>query len=168
MGTRPDVAGSGLYSSSNGELVTASGAAERELAGSVPSLRTVLWQREVEAGIAALMEALADPPEPDDPFAEAAREQGNQPAGGGGQQQAGGRVPPIAELRLLRTMAQRVLDDTAAAERLPESDRPAYLARVAERQARILELGERWSQAMKEERQRSGAVPSGSGEEEAR
>ena len=166
MGTRPDVAGSGLYSSSNGELVTASGAAERELAGSVPSLRTVLWQREVEAGIAALMEALADPPEPDDPFAEAAREQGNQPAGGGGQQQAGGRVPPIAELRLLRTMAQRVLDDTAAAERLPESDRPAYLSRVAERQARILELGERWSQAMKEERRRSGAAPGASGEEE--
>jgi hypothetical protein len=129
----------------------------------------VLWQREVEAGIAALMEALADPPEPDDPFAEAAREQGNQPAGGGGgQQQAGGRVPPIAELRLLRTMAQRVLDDTAAAERLPESDRPAYLSRVAERQARILELGERWSQAMKEERRRSGAAPGASGEEEAR
>ena len=166
MGGRPDVAGSALYSSSNAELVTASGSAERELAGSMPSLRTVLWQREVEAGIAALVEALADPPEPDDPFAEAAR---NQPAGGGGggQQQAGGRVPPIAELRLLRTMAQRVLDDTAAAAGLPEADRTAYLSRVAERQARILELGERWSEAMKQEGDRAGAALQPAGKEGA-
>jgi hypothetical protein len=43
-----------------------------------------------------------------------------------------------------------VLDDTAAAAELPEADRAPYLARVAARQSRILELGERWAKAMKD------------------
>lgn len=154
---RADIAGSELYSASNEELLAASASAERELGEPAPSARTVLAQREVESGIAAVMEALADPPEPEDPFAEAPRKDGGQGGGGQQQQQKGqGRVPPIAELRLLRTMAQRVLDDTSAAATLPEQDRPAYLERVAQRQARILDLGERWSKAMKEERERSG------------
>lgn len=157
LGARADIAGSELYAASNDELLAASASAERELGEPAPSARTVLSQREVESGIAAVMEALADPPEPDDPFAEAPRKDGGQ-GGGGGEQRGQGdaRVPPIAELRLLRTMAQRVLDDTSAAAALPDADRPAYLERVAQRQARILELGERWSKAMKEERERSG------------
>jgi hypothetical protein len=57
----------------------------------------------------------------------------------------------MAELRLLRTMAQRVLDDTAAASELPDADRAAYLARVAQRQKRIMDLGERWMKAMQEQ-----------------
>ena len=157
LGARADIAGSELYAASNDELLAASASAERELGEPAPSARTVLSQREVESGIAAVMEALADPPEPEDPFAEAPRKEGGQGGGGQQQQQKGeARVPPIAELRLLRTMAQRVLDDTAAAAALPDPDRPAYLERVAQRQARILDLGERWSKAMKEERERSG------------
>ena len=46
-------------------------------------------------------------------------------------------------------MSQRILDDTAAAEGLPESDRAAYLGRVAERQRRVMQLGERWVEAMR-------------------
>jgi hypothetical protein len=61
------------------------------------------------------------------------------------------RVPPMAELRLLRTMAQRVLDDTKSASELPEADRAAYLARIAMRQKRLTELGERWVKAMEEQ-----------------
>jgi hypothetical protein len=165
MAARPDIAGSELYSASNQELVSSSKAAASELSASSVSRRTVMAQREVEAGIAALVEALADAPEPDDPFAEANRKAGgNQQQGGGG---AGGerdeRVPPIAELRLLRTMAQRVLDDTAAAGELPETDRAPYLARVAARQSRILELGERWAKAMKEAQEAQGAGVQGGG-----
>jgi hypothetical protein len=164
MSTRPDIAGSELYSASNQELVTSSKAAASELSASSVSRRTVMAQREVEAGIAALMEALADAPEPDDPFAEA-----NQGAGAGRQQGGGAggereqRVPPIAELRLLRTMAQRVLDDTVVAAELPEADRAPYLARVASRQSRILELGERWAKAMKEAQEAQGAGAPGGG-----
>lgn len=150
MAGRPDISGSELYSASNAELVSSSKAASGDLSSSSVSQRTVLAQREVEAGIAAMMEALADLPEPEDPFAEAARKAGDQGAQGGGGGEGSERVPPIAELRLLRTMAQRVLDDTAAAAQLPEADRAPYLARVAARQSRILELGERWAQAMKE------------------
>ena len=152
MAARPDIVGSELYSASNQELVSSSKAAAAELSASSVSRRTLMAQREVEAGIAALMEALADAPEPEDPFAEEGRKAGaNQPPGGAGAGGAGDeRVPPIAELRLLRTMAQRVLDDTAAAAELPEADRAPYLARVAARQSRILELGERWAKAMKD------------------
>jgi hypothetical protein len=55
-------------------------------------------------------------------------------------------------------MAQRVLDDTSAASELPDADRAAYLSRVAERQKRIMELGERWMKAMQE---KSGQPPAG-------
>jgi hypothetical protein len=115
--------------------------------GGAGARRTVMVQKEVEASIAALMEALSDPPEAEDPFAQGAnkeQKQGESGGGGGGQQPGGQRVPPMAELRLLRTMAQRVLDDTAAASELPEGDRAAYLSRVAQRQKRIMDLGERW------------------------
>jgi hypothetical protein len=112
-------------------------------------------QKEVEASIAALMEALSDPPEAEDPFAQGAnknqQQQQQQQPQGGGQQGGNQRVPPMAELRLLRTMAQRVLDDTAAASELPDADRAAYLARVAQRQKRIMDLGERWMKAMQEQ-----------------
>ena len=150
---RADVSGSELYSSSNEEMLAASDLASQDLSSSSVSRRTVMVQKEVEASIAALMEALSDPPEAEDPFAQGAnknQEQQQQPQGGG-QQGGNQRVPPMAELRLLRTMAQRVLDDTAAASELPDADRAAYLARVAQRQKRIMDLGERWMKAMQEQ-----------------
>ena len=159
-GQRSDVSGSELYAASNREMASASTLAAQDLSASSVSRRTVLVQKEVEAQLAAMLEALADPPEPDDPFAQAPGKAGNQQGqqGGGGQQDGPGRVPPMAELRLLRTMAQRVLDDTSAASELPDADRAAYLSRVAERQKRIMELGERWMKAMQE---KSGQPPAG-------
>ncbi len=148
---RQDLAASELFLASTQEMVGASGAAGQDLWSGAPSRRTLLLQGEVEAGIAALMEALADPPEPDDPFADEPQQAADGGGEGGGQGMPGGqpRVPPIAELRLLRTMAQRVLDDTAAAEALGTAERDAYLGRVAERQRRITELGERWVKSMR-------------------
>jgi hypothetical protein len=147
------VSGSELYSSSNEEMLAASDLASQDLSSSSVSRRTVMVQKEVEASIAALMEALSDPPEVEDPFAQGANknQQQQQQPQGGGQQGGNQRVPPMAELRLLRTMAQRVLDDTAAASELPDTDRAAYLARVAQRQKRIMDLGERWMKAMQEQ-----------------
>ena len=149
---RADVSGSELYSSSNEEMLAASDLASQDLSSSSVSRRTVMVQKEVETSIAALMEALSDPPEAEDPFAQGGnRNQQQQQQQGGGQQGGNQRVPPMAELRLLRTMAQRVLDDTAAASELPEADRAAYLARVAQRQKRIMDLGERWMKAMQDQ-----------------
>jgi hypothetical protein len=151
VSAREDVAASDLFRASNDEMVGASTAATRDLSSNATSLRTVMLQREVEQSIASLIEALEDPPEPEDPFAEAPNQDGNGQGqgGGGGGGEARERVPPIAELRLLRTMSQRILDDTAAAERLPEADRAAYLGRIAERQRRVMQLGERWVEAMR-------------------
>ena len=149
--SRQDLAASALFLASTQELVGASSAAGKDLWSGAPTRRTLLLQGEVEAGIAALIEALADPPEPEDPFADNARQAPEQGGDGGAQGGSGSppRVPPIAELRLLRTMAQRVVDDTAAAETLGPAERDAYLARVAERQRRITDLGERWMRAMR-------------------
>lgn len=148
---RADLAESDLFGAANEEMIEASGLAVGDLTSGAPSRRTVLVQQEVESTLASLMEALADPPEPDDPFAQNPGQGGQDGAAGGAGGGAGqaDRVPPIAELRLLRTMAQRVLDDTAAAEQLPPTDREAYLSRVADRQRRILELGTRWAEAMR-------------------
>ena len=66
---RADVSGSELYSSSNEEMLAASDLASQDLSSSSVSRRTVMVQKEVEASIAALMEALSDPPEAEDPFA---------------------------------------------------------------------------------------------------
>ena len=162
MAKREDISASELYSASNQEMISASQSASKDLQSSAPSRRTVMVQGEVEAGIAAMMEALSDPPEPDDPFAQAPGKPGQQQEGGGGGQGGGNeRVPPMAELRLLRTMAQRVLDDTTAASELPEADRAAYLVRVADRQKRILELGERWMKAMQEQQQANPELEGG-------
>ena len=151
IGARGDVSGSELYATSNQEMISASTLAGQDLSASAVSKRTVLVQREVEASLASLIEALADPPEADDPFAEAPKEGGGQQPPGGGSMAGAPRVPPMAELRLLRTMAQRVLDDTKSASDLPEADRTAYLARIAMRQKRLTELGERWVKAMEEQ-----------------
>ena len=46
-------------------------------------------------------------------------------------------------------MAQRVLNDTAAASALGPETRDAYLARVAQRQQRIVELGQKWAASLR-------------------
>ena len=150
--SREDLSRSELFKASTDEMEGASSAASQDLWQGAPSSRTVLLQREVEAGIAALIEALADPPTPEDPFAEEPERAGGG-EGGGAAGAAGAaaasRVPPIAELRLLRNMAQRVLDDTAAASALGPETRDAYLARVAQRQQRIVELGQKWAASLR-------------------
>lgn len=157
-GGRADVSGSELYSASNQEMLAASRLAAQDLSAAALSRRTLLVQREVELALGSLIEALGDPPEPDDPFAQAPGRQRPEGSGGGGQGGGAERVPPMAELRLLRSMAQRVLDDTSAASELPVPDRAAYLGRVADRQRRITELGERW---MREMQKQSGQQPGG-------
>jgi len=160
IGKRADISGSDLYLASNQEMVGASMQAAQGLSAAAATRRMVLLQREVEQSIAALMEALSDPPEADDPFAQApGREQPGQQGGGGQGGNGNDRVPPMAELRLLRTLAQRVLDDTASARELPDADRAAYLGRVADRQRRLLELGERWMKAMQEQQPRAEPMP---------
>lgn len=167
LGARPDVQGSALFSASQAEMTSASKLAALDLGASALTRRTVLVQKEVEASLAALIQALEDPPEPDDPFAQQPADAGKKPGGGGG----GGagdeteRLPPIAELRLLRTMAQQVLDDTRSASELPLPERQGYLARITARQQKIVELGERWMRAM-EERARMNA-PAGAPVEDA-
>lgn len=153
ISTRPDVTGSELYSAAQAELQSAATMAGADLSNGLPSRRTVLMQTQVERGAAALVEALADPEQPDDPFAREER-QGGEQAGGEGQQGDAAqvqRMPPIAELKLIRTMAQQALDDTRAAAELPEAERGPFLTRVANRQRTLLELGEKWMERMKRE-----------------
>ncbi len=161
LGGRQDVSGSALFSASQEEMLGASKSAAQELSTGAPSRRTVLLQKEVESAIAALIQALEDPPEQDDPFAQQPRDPGEQQQqqGGGGGGQQGMKLPPIAELRLLRTLTQQVLDDTRAADALPAADRDAYLARIAARQRRIMELGERWMRSMQQEGEQPAGAP---------
>ncbi|MBL9140284.1 MAG: hypothetical protein JNK53_00335, partial [Phycisphaerae bacterium] len=128
-----------------------------DLSTGAPSRRTVLLQDQVERTIAALVESLADPERADDPFAQQPEQEDQQGGQQGGDGQAPApRMPPIAELKLLRTLAQQSLDDTRAAAELPSDDRGSFLERVSRRQQSLVDLGERWMERMKRENQRDG------------
>ena len=84
---------------------------EGRLRDGVPSAIVVESQRMVVEAISGLIESLEDSPPPDDPF-------GQQQAGGGGAPGEGAEggpqplIPPIAELKMLKSMQKQILEAT--------------------------------------------------------
>lgn len=164
LGARQDVAGSELYRTANEEMAESSRLAGADLSTGMPSRRTVMLQDQVERQLSALVESLADPERPEDPFAQGADRQpggGQGESGGGTGAEGNQRMPPIAELKLLRTMAQQALEDTRAAAALQEADRAGFMDRISKRQERLVDLGQKWMKRMKDEGAKKEAPPSG-------
>lgn len=157
IATRQDVRGSELFTTAQEDLVGSSRQAGADLSTGAVSRRTVLLQDQVVRGLGALVEALADPERPEDPF-ERAPDQQQQGQGNGGQGGAAQveRMPPIAELKLLRTLTQQALDDTRSAAGLAPEERGAFLDRITRRQRNLLELGEKWMERMKRANEEGG------------
>ena len=115
--------------------------------------------------IAAIVGALdeKDTPGDEDAFAEQQNSGSDQGAGG---QSPSGAVPPVAEVKLLRSMQDsvarrtRALDESASS--LTPVERAQRLGAIAARQQRILELGSKLAEKI-----RSGGSSTGTGPSEA-
>lgn len=101
----------------------------------------------------ALAGALADPEEPEDPFADAANQgQEGGGAGSGGDEEA--KLPPLTELKLVRNMQQQVLQRTRTLDEARSAGVvvDAEMADLAAMQEEVRRLGEDWIRRMEERR----------------
>jgi hypothetical protein len=104
----------------------------------------------------------------EDMFAEQEAAGGNQGAGGQGPS---GAVPPVAEVKLLRSMQDslarrtRALDEAASS--IDAVERAQRLGEIAARQQRILELGSKLAEKIRTGGAAASAPPSGEQEEAA-
>ncbi|MFG0329387.1 MAG: hypothetical protein ACF8PN_05745 [Phycisphaerales bacterium] len=114
-----------------------------------------LWQRDVEAQLVALVEALRDSMN-DSEF----QQEGEAQSGGGGGGQGAGQpqplIPPVAQLKLLRGIQSAVYDSTRQLDEIggaldPES-REARFEELARDQAELVEMAD----ALIQEMQQSG------------
>ena len=115
--------------------------------------------------IAAIVGALDEKDTPGDEDAFAEQQNSGSDQGAGGQSQSGA-VPPVAEVKLLRSMQDsvarrtRALDESASS--LTSVERAQRLGAIAARQQRILELGSKLAEKI-----RSGGSSAGTGPSEA-
>ena len=105
-------------------------------------------QTSVESLLAGLIEALDDPESEQSEF-----DQGSAQGGEGqsGQQEQEQLIPPLAELRLLRTMQQDLLDQTRMMEAFGSS--PDESRQVGEIQSELAQQGEVLIEKMKQQQQ---------------
>ncbi len=115
--------------------------------------------------IAAIVGALDEKDTPGDADAFAEQQNSGSDQGAGGQSPSGA-VPPVAEVKLLRSMQDsvarrtRALDESASS--LTPVERAQRLGAIAARQQRILELGSKLAEKI-----RSGGSSTGTGPSEA-
>lgn len=127
-----------------------------------PAEAVPLADEAVEA-LAAIVGALDQnaAPKDDDMFAEQDGGAGNQ---GGGSQGPNGAVPPVAEVKLLRSMQEslakrtRALDESGAS--IDAVSRAQRLGEIAARQQRILELGSKLAEKIRTGGGAGSAAPS--------
>jgi hypothetical protein len=108
-----------------------------------------------------IVSALEDSPnEDDDRF-----DEGQDPSGGGGGSGSGaqGAVPPVAEIKILRSMQESLMKRTRrfaeTAGALDPVARAQQLAEIAARQQRIVELGTRIAEKLGAAEEGDGPVP---------
>ena len=127
----------------------ATGRAARLLNRGLADAELLRNQRRAEAMLRQMAEALAR---------EQREEEFEQPAGGGGGGGGGGKkpplVPPLAELKLLRSVQSMLLSETAALEAAASTEAATRsMMRIAAEQAELAELGERLIEKMKQRNQ---------------
>ena len=111
-------------------------------------------QASVESLLTGLIEALDDPESKQSDFDQGSS-QGSQ--GQSGQQQQEQLIPPLAELRLLRTMQQDLLDQTRMMEAFGSS--PDEAREISQIQSDLAQQGEILIEKMKEQQQGQQPMP---------
>lgn len=134
--------------------IEASKSVVEELRAGPPTLTTVEREREVMETLRGLCDALSEASKKEkDPFEDADQQAGGGGGGGGGEQQKP-LIPPLAELKVLRALQQRVYDRTKSTELLGEQgDKLVTLKSLASRQEAITKIAEELRRALEEKLQ---------------
>jgi len=111
-------------------------------------------QASVESLLKGLIAALDDPEQKESDFDQGSSQSGDQQQG---QQQQEELIPPLAELRLLRTMQQDLLDQTRLMEQFGAS--PDETREMGEIQTELAEQGEVLIQKMQQQQQGGPPMP---------
>ena len=90
--------------------------ASTDLRSGPPTQATVEMEREVMEILRGLVNALGEAAKkPDDPFADPSEDASGGGGGGGGQEEKP-LIPPLAELKVIRSLQQRIYERTKAVE----------------------------------------------------
>lgn len=144
-----DVRKSATFMEATGLAVEAAGHAADDLRGGLPVAGTLEMEREVLETLRGLAGALAQAAKKkDDPFAQESEQvAGGQGGGGGG---AGGQeeplIAPLAELKMLRALQQRIYDRTKSAA--SDAGAASSLTGLAKRQENIATLADALREAV--------------------
>ncbi|MCE2881642.1 MAG: hypothetical protein LW636_04695 [Planctomycetaceae bacterium] len=143
-----DVKGSDMLIELHGQIDGALLNARESLASARPAEALPSADDAIES-LATIVEALADEQKPDDdPFGE--QQGGDQQGQGEGGEQPQGAVPPVAEIKMLRSLQESLAKRTRAfsegAAALDANTKAQKIAELAARQQRIVELAEKIAQ----------------------
>lgn len=135
--------------------VEASKSVVQDLRAGPPIAATVEREREVLETLKGLCEALSEASKKEkDPFEDADQQAGGGGGGGGGEQEKP-LIPPLAELKVLRALQQRVYDRTKSTELLGDNKvaQSEALKSLASRQEAILNIADALRRALEEKMQ---------------
>lgn len=133
---------------------SSSNAAE-DLRTGLPTQETAQAQREVLQTIREIADALGQSgKKKKDPFAD----DGNQAGGGGGGGSGGDKpaIPPLAELKVIRSLQQRIYDRTKGAAAMPEQAERAM--QLMKRQESVASLADELRREVERQMQERGAT----------
>ena len=125
------------------------GSTQEQLAQTKPTPETVAQCDMVIESLEALANSLTDPEQKDDPFAQNQEEGGGM--GGGGEQENEKKIPPLAELRLVRELQAQINRRTKVIEGVGANSPGATkaIADLSKLQNDVRLLGEEWVDKMK-------------------
>lgn len=155
-----DVRKSGTFMEATGFALDAAGSAAQELRSGIPTEGTVLYQREVLETLRGLANALGQAARKEEsPFAQ--DDAGGEGSGGGGGGGGGGQddplIAPLAEVKMLRALQQRIYERTKL---LPAGDQGGDPARaLARRQESIAALAQALRDEVERKAMQGGAAP---------
>ena len=119
-------------------------------------------QKLVASGISSIIDALEEATQPPPEFEDGQGNDGDQGGQGQGNQGAPELIPPIAELKLLRSTQEQIYNQTQAIdarEDLEDTNRNGRLDNLAQQQKDLLQLGQEMLDRLQESQ--GPAEPSG-------
>lgn len=143
-----------VYQSVHQQMDTWAGDASASLRQAKPDAVSVFDQKMIVRSVEALIDALKQDPSEDE-FAEANSGNGGQSGGQGNQPQQQPLVPPLAELKLLRTKQQMLLDMTKTYNEQPADADPQgrVLRLLTDQQTNLADVGDRLIESMNQQQQ---------------
>ncbi|MFM7051568.1 MAG: hypothetical protein ACKOYN_05460, partial [Planctomycetota bacterium] len=161
--TQDDVKGSDMLIELHGQIDGSLVSARESLSAARPTEALPSVDDAVEA-LSTIVGALSDEQRPDDdPFGE--QQGGEQQGQGEGGEQPQGAVPPVAEIKMLRSLQESLAKRTRAfaegSDALDANTKAQKIAELASKQQRIVELAEKIARKLGAGGEEGVALPAG-------